>query len=389
MSVQWSYIQRNKRCSDTLNHVRIAVEKFVPKTNGWLDLKKNDFGIIPDSNIDRLLKALRFEKTDRVPNWELGIEARTVEHMIGKKLRSSSLSAEDALRLALATGMDAIYTPIVRGSEYLRGIGEEWRLEEDGSVSYLGGNIKTRDDLDSLDLDGLRHEWLVEADKVIDESFAAVQGTAVGVSGRLDGPFWLAQVSMGLEDSFIALMEDPDLVLRIMDFYTGYERELARLFVRKGVPLVMIADDLAHTTGLLVSPSWLEEHWFPRMQTILEPFAGTDTAIVFHSCGRLDEVIPFLVRLKCNAVQAMQPNCNDIYAIRRKYETKIALMGNIDITFPLSTGTSEDVREDVLEHLEKLGRDGGYIVGSSHSVLNSVPPENYIAMVRAAQEWRA
>jgi uroporphyrinogen decarboxylase len=355
--------------------------------NRWRAVKANEFGIVPDSDIDRLLKTLRFEKTDRVPNWELGIEARTVEHLIGKKLRSSFLSAEDSVRLALTTGMDAMYTPVARNFGELRGIGEIWRTEEDGSTTYLGGTVKSQDDLDQLDLDGLRQDWLVDADRVIDECLEAVGGTAVGVSGRLDGPFWLSQVSVGLEDSLVALMLDPELITRIMDFYTDFERELARLFVLKGLPLVMIADDLAHTTGPMVNPSWFEEHWFPRMQTILEPFTGTDVATVFHSCGKLDDVIPLLIQLGCDAVQAMQPNCNDIYGIRRQYGTEIALMGNIDITFPLSKGTAEDVRRDVLEHLEGLGREGGYIVCSSHSVLNSVPPENYIAMVKTVQSW--
>ncbi|MBN1686195.1 MAG: hypothetical protein JW852_06045, partial [Spirochaetales bacterium] len=317
-------------------------------------MKTNDFGIVPDSNLDRLLKALRFEKTDRVPNWELGIEARSVEHFVGKKVRSSLLPVEDAVRLALMTGMDAIYTPIARGFGQLRGIGERWRTEEDGSTTYIGGTVKNRDDLDRVDLDGLRHEWLLGARSVIDECLEAVRGTSVGVSGRLDGPFWLSQLAMGLEDSLIAILEDPALFLKIMDFYTEFERELARLFVQKGLPLVMIADDLAHTTGLMVSPCWFEEQWLPRMRTVMEPLAGRNAATVFHSCGRLDDVIPFLIRLGCDAVQALQPNCNDIYAVRRQYGTDIALMGNIDITFPLSRGTPEDVRKDVTEHLDSL-----------------------------------
>ena len=350
-------------------------------------MRKNDGGIIPDSSLDRLLKAIRFEKTDRVPNWELGIEARTVEHFTGKKVRSASLPIDDMAKFALMTGMDAIHTPIARGAGDLRGLGESWRTEEDGSVTYLGGTIKNQKDLDLLDMDALRQQWLIDADAVIDECIQAVHGTAIGVSGRLDGPFWLSQITMGLEDSLIAVKEDPGLLLRIMDFYTEYERELARLFVQKRLPLVMIADDLAHSTGLLIHPSWFEEYWFPRMQTITEPITGKNTASVFHSCGKLDEVIPFLIRLGCGAVQAMQPNCNDIYAIRHRYGKRIALMGNIDITFPLSSGAPDDVRVDVLEHLEKLGHDGGYIVGSSHSVLNSVPPENFIAMIRTVQEW--
>ncbi len=351
-------------------------------------MKKNEFGIIPDSNLERLLKTLRFEKTDRIPNWELGIEARSVERFVGKKVRSSNLSVEDAVKLASVTGMDSIYTPISRGSGELRGIGEKWRTEEDGSLTYLGGTIKNREDLDRLDLDSLRHEWLRGANSIIDECLEAVRGTRIGVSGRLDGPFWLAQIGMGLEDSLIAVMDDPALFLRIMDFYTDFEHDLARLFVQKGLPLVMAADDLAHTTGPMINPSWFEEHWFPRMRTILEPLSGKNIATVFHSCGKLDIVIPMLVRLGCNGVQAIQPNCNDIYAIRRQYGTRIALMGNIDITFPLSKGTPEDVRKDVSEHLDRLGRDGGYIVSSSHSVLNSIPPENFITMIKTVQEWR-
>ena len=77
-----------------MNYVRI-------ENGGWSGMKANDFGIVPDSNLERLLKTLRFEKTDRVPNWELIIEARTVEHFTGKRVRSISLPVEDMVQLSL------------------------------------------------------------------------------------------------------------------------------------------------------------------------------------------------------------------------------------------------------------------------------------------------
>ena len=351
-------------------------------------MKNDDFGIAAGSSVDRLLKTLRFERTDRVPNWELGIEARTVEHLVGKKLKSQALPVPDMVKLALRTGMDAIFSPVPRGSVNFRGLGEQWRREEDGSDTYLDGGVKSREDLDRLDLDALRQEWLVVVESFMEECLLATRGTGLGVVGRLDGPFWLAQLSMGLEHSLVMMAEDPGLVERIMDFYAGFEREVARSIVKKGLPLALAADDLAHTAGLLVSPAWLDRYWFPRMQMILEPVIAAGIPVVFHSCGKLEQVIPLLLRLKCAAVQALQPSCNDIYEVRRRHGKQIALMGNIDITFPLSKGTPEDVRRDVIEHLDRLAPEGGYIVGSSHSVLNSVPPENYIAMVKATQEWR-
>jgi uroporphyrinogen decarboxylase len=351
-------------------------------------MKTDKLCLASGSNVERLLKTLRFERTDRVPNWELQIEARTVEHIVGKKLRSGALPVPDMRELALGTGMDAIFSPTPRGSGTLRGLGERWRREEDGSETYLDGGVKSRGDLARFDLDALAQQWLVQAESFMEECLQATRGTGLGVAGRVDGPFWLAQLSMGLEESLVAMVEDPDLVVRIMDFYAGYQREVARTIVKKGLPLALAADDLAYTDGLLISPARLERYWFPRMQMILEPLVAAGIPCVFHSCGKLEQVIPFLLRLKCAAVQALQPNCNDIYEVRRRYGKQIALMGNIDITYPLSRGTPEDVRRDVVEHLDRLAPEGGYIVGSSHSVLNSVPPENYIAMVKATQEWR-
>jgi len=54
-------------------------------------------------------------------------------------------------------------------------------------------------------------------------------GTSLGVAGRVDGPFWLAQLSMGLEESLVAMVEDPDLVVHIMDFYHTHVCEASRL----------------------------------------------------------------------------------------------------------------------------------------------------------------
>jgi hypothetical protein len=71
-------------------------------------MSPDDPGIAAGSSVERLLKTLRCERTDRVPNWELQIEARTVEHFVGKRLRSGALPVPDMVELALRTGMDAM-----------------------------------------------------------------------------------------------------------------------------------------------------------------------------------------------------------------------------------------------------------------------------------------
>jgi histidinol-phosphatase (PHP family) len=60
---------------------------------------------------------------------------------------------------------------------------------------------------------------------------------------------------------------------------------------------------------------------------------------------------------------------------------------DLDLAGVLARGTPEEVRADTREHIEALAGNGGYIVASSHSITDDVPPENYRAMIETA--WRS
>jgi uroporphyrinogen-III decarboxylase len=44
------------------------------------------------------------------------------------------------------------------------------------------------------------------------------------------------------------------------------------------------------------------------------------------------------------------------------------------------------VRAEILERAERLGRGGGYILQSSHTILDDVPMENIVAYIEACHE---
>jgi uroporphyrinogen decarboxylase len=332
-------------------------------------------------NIDRLLKTFRYEKTPDVPNLELSIESRAVEHFVGQRKRMGVLEPEARVRLSEATGQDAI---IVATTHEL---GEIREVEPDGFSFYKDGTIKTQADLDTYDLPALLHQWSVETDTLLARHTAALRGN-LGLAVYIPGPLYEAYLSVGLADFMVKVADDPDLLLHLMDFHTEWGCESAKLAVKHGAAFAILGDDLAHTTGMLVSPRLIADWWMPRTRKIVQILDTAGIPCMVHSCGKLDKVLPFLIELGVDVVNPFQPQCNDIYAVRHQYGQKIALMGNIDITFPLSMGTPDDVRQDVREHLERLAPGGGYIVASGHSIINSIPPENYVAMLETVWEWR-
>lgn len=67
--------------------------------------------------------------------------------------------------------------------------------------------------------------------------------------------------------------------------------------------------------------------------------------------------------------------------LKDKYNN-FSFIGNIDITYPLSFGNPQQVKESVNEHLINLADAGGYVLSSSHSIINKIPPANFEAMLK-------
>jgi uroporphyrinogen decarboxylase len=106
-----------------------------------------------------------------------------------------------------------------------------------------------------------------------------------------------------------------------------------------------------------------------------------------HCCGNVKDLLPLIIDMGITGIQPLQPNCNNIYELKKEYEGKITFFGNIDIAGVLSFGKPKDVIEDTKKHIDHLAHGGGYVVASSHSIIDTVPFENYIAMIQTAQTY--
>jgi len=87
------------------------------------------------------------------------------------------------------------------------------------------------------------------------------------------------------------------------------------------------------------------------------------------------------------ALHPIEPKAMDIYELKRQYYGRLAVVGNLDLGSTLTRGTPEEVRDDVRKHIARLAPGGGYAVGSSNTIPNYVPIENYKAMVEAVFEF--
>ncbi len=107
---------------------------------------------------------------------------------------------------------------------------------------------------------------------------------------------------------------------------------------------------------------------------------------IFVDCGKQQ-----MVWSGSKPPNTLEPGMHKMYEqykdseVYRAHYTKFAAL-NPEIDGPMG-GTPEQVREGVRIHIQRLASTGGYIACSSHSIIDLVPPENYLALCKATQDF--
>ena len=332
-------------------------------------LDRRDDGRLARPDIDRLLSALRHVKADRVPNFDVWFNPAVISHVVGEPTTQNfwELPPREAIRFAQAAGQDAIVCSLT------------W--------SPPAGSIRTMDDARRL----CPPDPLAARAK-LETYLRAAEGTGVGVCARLSCPFSLAYNSTGpvpIQSFMYLLYDDPELIAYLMDLYLEVHLGIYRAIADLPYHFTYLGDDIASTQGLLVSPQTMADIWEKRTEGIVREGLIGGRPMIFHCCGKQEFLYPYLVEWGVHAVHPIQPVANDIYDVHRRWGDRLTLVGNIDVSGPLSFGGPAEVRAEVGEHIERLSQDGGYVVCSSHSIIESVIPENYEAMVTATREFGA
>ncbi len=350
-----------------------------------------------EPDIRRLIATLRGEPADRVPHFEILIEDQHVERLLGRRA-GNTLGAEgdpakgnqaaegvrpmragDYLELCRIIGQDAIlmealWTPLKH-------------CRADGTIGAITDrSIKSRADFNRI-------IWPGEADleerlQYVREYVTAARGTGIGVAVAGFCIFQtLYEFVIGLHDAMLMIADDRDFFEELMSRSADYYVALVKRCIREGVDFFYPADDFAFKNGLFVDPETFRQVWRPHFDRILAPIREAGLPIIFHSDGKIDRAVEMLIEMGVDCITPMDPSGIDYRQYKKRFGSRVTLHGNIDITWPLVRGTAADVERDVRDHMEVLRPGGRWIAGSSHSVVNYIPHENFLAMINAFHKY--
>lgn len=193
----------------------------------------------------------------------------------------------------------------------------------------------------------------------------------------------------GLEGMFMDMMESPEMVhylsRKFTDFYLEDYTRAAEL-THGRIDLYMLISDLGTQRGPMISTAMFREFIAPYLQEMIDRIHELKGRVLYHSCGQIKPLIPELMALGIDVLDPIQPVGPEMQpeTLKAEFGDRLSFHGGIDMQELLPHGTPAEVEAGVRRYCEVLGKDGGYILGPAHLFQPDVPPENIMAMYRAA-----
>lgn len=352
-----------------------------------------------EENYKRFETTMNIEEPDRVPSWDLINNEKLWRQFggTGDPLKVCA-RAQRAVGIDVSrfrwwfTNFDWLKSKVEEFVMFLGLNRKEWEVKTKAGTSWISKRP-------FADLEGLREhlpqypdedamsEWLIPLYK---KTRKVYKSEGIVLVGNEEGPLTNAYTYTGIDLFAMAIYMDPKTVDYILDVFEKYAYIHAKIWAECDFgPAFFIGEDIAFGSGLMFSEEWLKKHVFPRIKRIMAPLKKKGIKFIFHSDGNIYSILDYLVNdIRIDALNPIEPAAGmDISIVKEKYGDKIALIGNIDCSQLLPTGTPEEIMEVTKRTIEIAAPGGGFLIGSSSELHNSIPIENALALHQTAKKY--
>jgi uroporphyrinogen decarboxylase len=214
----------------------------------------------------------------------------------------------------------------------------------------------------------------------------------VGRAADSYGPLERCSSLRGTERFLLDLAMDESFAEAVIEKVTDVLYRLMEIYLDAAGPYLDIlelpGDDYA-AQHPLISPQMFDRLFAPRWRRLigLVREAAPETKVLFHSDGRMEPFLGRLIDLGVDVFHPLEPMPEvDMRKIKAEYGDQIAFLGAIDIKQALQ-GSPERVEAEARARISALAPGGGYILAPANHLQPDVPPENVVALYRAAHKY--
>ena len=181
---------------------------------------------------------------------------------------------------------------------------------------------------------------------------------------------------MGFTEGLCALYDEPEAVHALLDFMCDTVIDITKnvLYYYKPEAYYLL-DDSAAKLPPFVGREMFEEFFVPRYKRTLDLVRDAGIPVLYHNCGRCEDLLPPMVRLGVKIWDPAQVE-NDLTEVKNRFGRQLIINGGFEFKpRDIEAVTEEEAREVVRDHFERLAPNGGWIFGGMVQSLDFMNPK--------------
>ncbi len=198
--------------------------------------------------------------------------------------------------------------------------------------------------------------------------------------GSGNGPYERLASLLGFEEALIAMYEEPEACLDLMNAIVDYKIQTVEKVAKYYKPEYWTNyDDVATERGLFMSPDTYRSLIKPPTKRYYDAVKSFGIKPIQHTCGYAQNIIEDFIDIGAVAWTPVQPT-NDITTLIETYGDHFTIIGGFDSNGPAATvdATQETIDQENKRAIDTYGGHGSYIF-FGFRLINSTNAEEYAA----------
>lgn len=352
----------------------------------------------------RVLCALDHREPDRIPidSWMAPGLAEELTEILNLDLAKDRFALDKRLghdmlyaSLGICDGFNSIYKEErkIGDNLYEDAFGIKWSRKDQGMGHYCEMVEHPLADIKNYDTYRFPDPQIAEESGFeLFSQLIAKDGEEYAILGGVPTTiFEAAWYLRGLEQFYMDLYLNRDFANDLMDKAMHYHLDISKKLVKMGVDIIWWGDDVANEAGPAMQPELYRELIKPKYAYMVQEVKkiNPNVKIAYHCDGKIEWLLDDLVDWGVDILNPIQPDANDAAGIKKRYGDKLSFWGNVDTRTIMSEGSCREVAEEVRNVAETLGKGGGLILASNHTIQYTPRAvDNTMAFYWACEQFR-
>jgi uroporphyrinogen decarboxylase len=191
--------------------------------------------------------------------------------------------------------------------------------------------------------------------------------------------FSLAHQLVGFGKILLDMAMGAEYLYPLFEACTTFQIEIAKNLIKRGVDAYWVGDDFGGQNNLLFSPEMFDKLLKPHYVRMINELKAVnpDVIPILHCDGAVSKLLPDIKEIGFEVFNPVQPGVpgHGPQEIKDGFGGDFIFWGAIDQQELMPKGTDAELEADIIEKINILGHNGGYMISPAHIIQPDVSPE--------------